>query len=145
MKATPHRLGRLSPTSPRLLHQGNPACCNSSHQSQQSSDYCQPEDASAIDSLYPGIRSKTFAQPSSSTSMEQTFHENSSEYKTYLVDYRYKGQEYCLELAAVSWEDAEARVRCLINANVAGEVALKIPVPESWFKRVQKWVNGNFT
>jgi hypothetical protein len=73
--------------------------------------------------------------------VEQTFHENSSEWKTYLVDYRYKGQEYCLELAAVSWEDAEARVRCLINANVAGEVALKIPVSESWFKRVQNWLN----
>ena len=73
--------------------------------------------------------------------VEQTFQGDSSEYKTYLVDYRYKGKTWCLELAALSWEDAEARVRCLINANVAGEVGLKIPVSESWFKRVQKWLN----
>lgn len=140
MKATTHRPECLQSTSPNQLREGNPACCNSPHQRQQLSVDCQREDASAIDSQYLDTGNNPSIQ-SSSTSVEQTFHKDSSEWKTYLVDYRYQGKTWCLEMSATSWEDARARVRCLINANVEGQVALKIPVPESWFKRVQKWLS----
>ena len=140
MKAKLHGQESQPTKQPDQLHHGNPACSGSPRQSQQLSDHSQPSSASATRLQHLGTCNKPLAR-SSSTSVEQTFHENSSEWKTYLVDYRYKGQTWCLEMRATSWEDARARVRCLINANVEGEVALKIPVPESWFKRVLTLIN----
>ena len=66
--------------------------------------------------------------------------DGSEEYKTYLVDYRYKGSTWCIELKATSWEDAQARLRCLVNANVEGELALKIYVPKPLATRILKWL-----
>ena len=125
--------------SPSQLHEGNLACCSNPHQTQRLSVDCQREDASATDLQRHDTQNKPWVK-SSKGLMEQTFQSNPNEYKTYLVDYRYKGQTWCIELTATSWEDAQARVKCLVNANVAGEVALKIPVPETLIERLRQWI-----
>jgi hypothetical protein len=70
----------------------------------------------------------------------QKFTDESQDYKTYLVDYRYKGSTWCLELKATSWEDARARLRCLVNASVEGELALKVYVSKPLATRIMEWL-----
>ena len=50
--------------------------------------------------------------------------------KTYLASYRYQGAEWCIDLQAESFEDAEARLAALrFHGRVDGE--LKYRAPES--------------
>lgn len=56
------------------------------------------------------------------------------EFKTYLCEYGYGGDRWCLELKAASREDAEARLKALAFARVEGEVVLsgKVPLGGLW-------------
>jgi len=56
---------------------------------------------------------------------------NSSEYKEFLCDYRFKGEEYCISIMATSWEEAEQRLRCIAGNGriMGGPVILSVKVP----------------
>lgn len=62
--------------------------------------------------------------------------------KTYLCDYSYAGSRWSIEIAATSFEDAEARLRALSKGQVAGEVKAVIPVGRAWISRLWKWIKG---
>lgn len=50
------------------------------------------------------------------------------DFKTYLVDYRYDGAEWSLEIKATSYDDAMSRLRRAAHyGTVAGELQMKIP------------------
>lgn len=56
---------------------------------------------------------------------------NSSEYKEFLCDYRFKGEEYCISIMATSWEEAEQRLRCIAGNGkiMGGPVIFTLKVP----------------
>ena len=64
----------------------------------------------------------------------------------FLCSYRINGDEYGFEIAANDWADAERRLRAIKgNANVDGELVVKIPLPEklgNWFVRLLGWWRG---
>lgn len=120
------------------LSSSNPACCNSLHQSQQLSDCSKPLAASAIDADCLDTPENAF-DDSSEKQLEHEFHNDSTEYKQYGIEYQYEGSRWILEIWATSFEDAEARVRRLSYSKVLGELKASIPVPAkplSWIKRL---------
>jgi hypothetical protein len=56
---------------------------------------------------------------------------NSSEYKEFLCDYRFKGEEYCISIMATSWEEVEQRLRCIAGNGkiMGGPVAFTLEIP----------------
>lgn len=57
------------------------------------------------------------------------------EFKTYLCEYGYSGDRWCLELKAASREDAEARLKALAFGRVEGEIMVSGKVPFGGFLR----------
>ena len=50
------------------------------------------------------------------------------DYKTYLCDYCYKGEQYSVEIAATSFEEAEDRRRAIARGELVGELIMSVPV-----------------
>jgi len=48
-------------------------------------------------------------------------------YKTFVVHYRYDGAEWGIQLPALSFEDAKARLARLAYATVEGELVMTLP------------------
>lgn len=59
----------------------------------------------------------------------------------YLCTYYYRGNAWSLELMAESVEDAQARLKCLSQARLDGEIAMALPHADSaWMARTLCWV-----
>ena len=58
------------------------------------------------------------------------------EFKTFLLDYRFNGNTWSIDLPATSWEDAEARLRAILQTgHIEGELAARIPLtPKGGFR-----------
>lgn len=67
---------------------------------------------------------------------------NFNEYKVYLCDYQHQGHKWSVEISAVSFEDAEQRLKALKYGKIVGELKLSIPVPakQSWIDRFLKLI-----
>lgn len=51
------------------------------------------------------------------------------EFKTFLLDYRFNGNTWSIDLPATSWEDADARLRAILQTgHIEGELAARIPL-----------------
>mgnify|MGYP001583314352 FL=1 len=61
-------------------------------------------------------------------------------FQTYLVDYPHEGAFWSLEIKATSFEDAEARVRQLQYAKVAGELKFTLPAGCGFIARAWCWL-----
>ena len=67
-------------------------------------------------------------------------HPNSSQWKTYTCEYRFRGKLYGLEIPAQSWEEAEARLNAIAHGEVLGELQFVIKL--GWIERIWQWVRG---
>lgn len=53
-----------------------------------------------------------------------------SEYKTYSINYRFKGDTWEFRIEARSWKEAEDRLRHIRSSSeVTGEIVLDFPIP----------------
>jgi hypothetical protein len=59
--------------------------------------------------------------------MSHTPLQDSYEYKTFLVSYRYNGAEWGIQLPARNLQDAQARLSSLAWATVDGELVMTLP------------------
>ncbi len=55
-----------------------------------------------------------------------------TQYKTYACTYFYQGSEWGFEIKALSYEDAENRLKAISNGKVAGELVLTFPVSSNF-------------
>lgn len=56
------------------------------------------------------------------------FDKNVDPYKTYLCDYIYKGEKWSIEIQALSYKDAEDRMKAISKGEITGELVFSIPV-----------------
>lgn len=53
---------------------------------------------------------------------------NSNNYKVYLCDYIYQGEKWSIEIQALSYKDAEDRMKVISKGEIIGKLVLRIPV-----------------
>lgn len=53
---------------------------------------------------------------------------NSNNYKVYLCDYIYQGEKWSVEIQALSYKDAEDRMKAISKGEITGELVFSIPV-----------------
>lgn len=60
----------------------------------------------------------------------------------YACEYEYQGHKWAAYIDAPSFEEAEARLRCLGRGKVLGELVATIPVPvnENTVTKIIKWL-----
>jgi hypothetical protein len=63
-------------------------------------------------------------------------------YKTYLCSYIYEGKSWSVEIKAVSFEDAEKRLKALSRGKVDIELVatILIPIHEKWTTKIKKYL-----
>ncbi len=56
--------------------------------------------------------------------------EQGETHKTFLCDYRFHGETYCIHIVATSFEEAEQHIRCISeNGKIVGELVLGAKIP----------------
>lgn len=115
------------------LRVSNLVDCSNSPQNQQSSDHLQHATANAIAKNDLDRLDKSSFNSSPINKNKQL---NYNTYKKFLCDYNYQGKKWSIEIYAVSFEDAEARLTSIKYGQITGQVELEIPIPPKsvWFK-----------
>jgi hypothetical protein len=132
------RFQRLKLTEWRF---GSLPYCDSPLQNQQSHDHLMPSNASATDSENPGTCNKPFVndlerQNNNSEQAQERVH------KYYLCDYWYQGKQWCIEIPASSWEDAQKRLRSLSQGKVVGKIEAVIPGKLGFLAKLIVWLKA---
>jgi hypothetical protein len=65
-----------------------------------------------------------------------------AEQKYYLCDYWHEGEQWCIEIPAYSWEDAQKRLRSLSQGKVVGEIRLTVPAHFGWLAKLLAWLKN---
>jgi len=64
-------------------------------------------------------------------------------FEKFLVEYRYEGQTWAIELPARNWNDAHARVKALAWARCEGQIAAKLYIPAgSTFRKIWRIITA---
>ena len=72
--------------------------------------------------------------------------EDSNKFIRYACEYEYQGHKWAAYIDASSFENAEARLRCLGRGTVLGGPVYTIPIPinENFFHKLTNWLKKTF-
>lgn len=131
---TPDKPERNESPGPTESHADSHFCSSNSQQSQQRCGHLKPSGANAIERTGLGRCNKPL---SGFLSKRRT---NDSEHKYYTCEYSYEGERWAIEIAAASWEDAEARLKRLAHGKVKGELKAIVPYKIGWLAKAWVWL-----